>query len=633
MGTLGNQFILSRERRRFGRQCLFTDRNEMILSVQPSGRLRLKYILRNPIDERTQLSPQYALSTAITQNVTLDNHGLNHYEGGWNVKEVNVMDEEATLRYRKKVERDDSWGIEVNQILRDVMTISSQNNSINIYQEFFIDLPEDLGRGIKINITAKIISVFHDLWFPARKLTACEWSTSEPWSFILTYCEPRSMTQDYVPPENQLPDFGNNNPNEFFKWDSDDPIRPIAHYRSSPSYGMLNTMVLIAKVCMREENYMVGGFNSGQVCYWNSDEFGPPKKICPLEASHREATTAVCWVHSKLNTEFYSGSLDGSVKYWDTRDLVMPVHEILCEPFPNDVQIRQDSHGVTVMEFEYTIPIRYILGSDMGWVFACNRKGTTATETIASCYPMFCGPIRTIMRNPFFVKNFMLIGDWRMRVWSEEVKNAPSTFYFRRRHQLISGAWSTGRCSLFVLGDNRGNLEFFDLIMLHSRPILTIKFKYPVVHLMFRPDGQVLSVGLGNGDCILLRMDEGMRSATVKEKSLMMAMFEREISRCKLLEAREEEIKLKKRLTILHEEEARKTLAKLEAKKKKILAKKEAAPKEEDEATILLRLIEGDEEFSKTMMEFNEIIDLVTAKRSKRINSVERTVFERDLYY
>lgn len=110
-------------------------------------------------------------------------------------------------------------------------------------------------------------------------------------------------------------------------------------------------------------------------------------------------------------------------------------------------------------------------------------------------------------------------------------------------------------------------------------------------------------------------------------------MFEREISRCKLLEAREEEIKLKKRLTILHEEEARKTLAKLEAKKKKILAKKEAAPKEEDEATILLRLIEGDEEFSKTMMEFNEIIDLVTAKRSKRINSVERTVFERDLYY
>lgn len=111
-------------------------------------------------------------------------------------------------------------------------------------------------------------------------------------------------------------------------------------------------------------------------------------------------------------------------------------------------------------------------------------------------------------------------------------------------------------------------------------------------------------------------------------------MFEREISRCKLLEAREEEMKLKRRLTVQLEEETRKSLAKLEAKKKKILGKKETeTTREEDEATTLLRLIEGDEEFSQTIMDFNDIIEIVTAKRSKRINSVERTVFERDQYY
>ncbi|EDX04923.1 GD22061 [Drosophila simulans] len=559
MGTLGNQFILSRERRRFGRQCLFTDRNEMILSVQPSGRLRLKYILRNPINERTQLSEQYAASSVLTHNVTLDSHGLNHYEGGWNVKEVNMMDEESTMRYRKKVERDDSWGIEVSQLMHDAMDISSANNAVNIYEDFFVDLPEDLGRGISMKIAARGTHVFHDLWIPSR---------------------------------------------------------------------MLMTVVRVAKVCMRDESYMVGGLQEGQVGFWLTENQGGPKSMCPLEACHREATTAICWVHSKLNTEFYSGSLDGSIKYWDTRDLLMPVHEVLAEPDPQTVQNRQDAHGVTFLEFEYTIPVRFIFCTDMGYLFVGNRKGTNPQDTIVAAYQLFAGPIRCVMRNPFFVKNFLVVGDWRVRIWSEEVKNCPSTFYFRRKNQVLSGAWSTGRCSLFCIGDDKGNLEFWDLLMSHTRPILTIKYKYAVTHLVFKPDGTMLTVSLANGDCLMLRLEEGMRSATIKEKSLMMSMFEREIQRCKLLEAREEEIKLKKRLTTIFLEEERKSREKLEAKKKKGQAKKEMEPKVEDEATIFLRMIESDSEFSKALLDFNEAMENIAIQRSKRTFAMERTVFE-----
>ncbi|XP_041674566.1 dynein intermediate chain 3, ciliary [Drosophila eugracilis] len=621
MGTLGNQFILSRERRRFGRQCLFTDRNEMILSVQPSGRLRLKYILRNPITERTQLSEQYAVSSVLTHNVTLDSHGMNHFEGGWNVKEVNVMDEESTLRYRKKVERDDSWGLEVNKLMHDVMQISSANNAINIYQDFFVDLPEDLGRGINMKIAARGTHIFHDLWIPPRKLKTCEWSNNEPNQFLLTFSNPESLSPDYSKPLNTLPDFGNDNPNAFYIWDLDDATRPLAHYDTK-------NVLLIAKLCMRDENYMVGGYNEGQVSFWLTENMGGSKVMCPLEACHREATSALCWVHSKLNTEFYSGSLDGSIKYWDTRDLLMPVNEVLAEPDPGPVQNRQNAHGVTFLEFEYTIPVRYIIGSDMGCVFVGNRKGLTAQETLVGVYQLFAGPIRTIMRNPFFVKNFLVVGDWRVRIWSEEVKNCPSTFYIRRPNQVLSGAWSTGRCSLFCIGDDKGNLEFWDLIMSHTRPILTIKFKHAINHIVFKPDGSLVSLCMTNGDCVMLRLEEGMRSATVKEKSLMMSMFEREISRCKLLEAREEEIKLKKRLTTIFLEEERKSREKLEAKKKKGQAKKEQEPKEEDEATLFLRMIESDVEFSKAILEFNETIEAIALKRSKRVYAMERTVFE-----
>ncbi|XP_043661664.1 dynein intermediate chain 3, ciliary [Drosophila teissieri] len=621
MGTLGNQFILSRERRRFGRQCLFTDRNEMILSVQPSGRLRLKYILRNPINERTQLSEQYAASSALTHNVTLDSHGLNHYEGGWNVKEVNILDEESTQRYRKKVERDDSWGIEVNQLMHDAMDISSANNAVNIYEDFFLDLPADLGHGISMKIAARLIHVFHDLWIPSRQLKTCEWLNNDPNQFLLFFTNSESLTPNYTKQLNTLPDFGNDNPHAFYVWNIDDATRPVAHYDST-------RVVRIARVCMRDENYMVGGLQEGQVGFWLTDNQGGPKTICPLEACHREATTAICWVHSKLNTEFYSGSLDGSIKYWDTRNLLMPVHEILAEPDPNSIQNRQNAHGVTVLEFEYTIPVRYIFCTDMGYLFVGNRKGATPQETIVASYQLFVGPIRCVMRNPFFVKNFLVVGDWRVRIWSEEVKNCPSTFYIRRPNQVLSGAWSTGRCSMFCLGDDKGNLEFWDLLMSHTRPILTIKYKYAVTHLVFKPDGCILTVSLANGDCLMLRMEEGMRTATVKEKSLMMSMFEREIQRCKLLEAREEEMKLKKRLTTIFLEEERKSREKLEAKKKKGQAKREMEPKPEDEATIFLRMIESDAEFSKALLEFNEAMENITLQRAKRTFAMEHTVFE-----
>ncbi|KAH8420297.1 hypothetical protein KR009_008823, partial [Drosophila setifemur] len=602
-----NQFIYGRERRRFGGQCLFQDRNELIVSVHPSGRQRLKYILRSPTVHETQLSEQFALTVMETDNVTHDQHGFYHYEGGW-PKEVNFNDEEQTIRHRKKVEREDSWGGQVLELIRTVAGVAEQNNILNIYQSFFTDLPPELGLDIRMPFRVKISKIFHDLWSPPRKMNLIEWMPNNDRRFMTQF-----INEDRH--RSRITDEPYGGENAIYVWDVQNPLKPKLHYDNHES-------VSLAKICPKDENNLAGGTESGKVCLWATFQGGLPLRTCPLEASHRETTSALCWVHSKSNTEFYSGSLDGSIKYWDTRDLKMPTQELLLEPEPRMRQSRKNCHGVTVLEFEYTIPVRLIICSDMGHVFVGNRKGTTPLETLAGHYRLFAGPIRSINRNPFFVKNFLVTGDWRARVWSEEVKDAPSTWYFRKRTQIACGAWSTGRCSLFVTGDIKGVVDFWDLLLHQRKPILSITFKAPIKDVVFRPNGDQVAIALENGDTKILALDEAMYRATTKEKALIAAMIEREISRSKLLVDRVEEMKLKRRTLIQAEEERLRQEQEMPTTPPVVLD-----PNDPDQ---FVMMIAADEEFRTAICAFQEMLLAVELRRSKRHVIMERTIFEED---
>jgi len=509
-----NQVVLTRERRRFGRQCMFEDRNELMVSVHPSSRLRLKYILGNPQSRSMQLSSVMAFSEVETVNATYDEHGMFHYEGGW-PKEVNINDEEQTLRHRKKVERDDAWGNEVKSLIRTTMNTARQNNAINIYNHFFDDLPPDMGRTICMPFKARTINIIHDMWRPQRYMSIINWMPNNNKQIMTQYSnlyilknENRRMVTE---------DPNNGDLNAFYVWDVKNPIKPLYFYDSTE-------VVSCAKICPKEETYMAGGTYTGKVCTWNTFESGMPTNICPMEAAHREMTSAFVWVNSKLNTEFYSASLDGSIKFWDTRDLKMPSNEIFLEPRPQLRQNRQDAHGCTVLEFEFTIPVRFIAGSDMGCVFVGNRKGLTPTEMLVGVYKIFAGPIRTIHRNPFFVKNFLIVGDWQARIWCEEVKNRPSTMYVKKRSQMMCGAWSSGRASLFVTGDIDGVVDFWDLLLDQRKPIYSFNFRTTVTGVVFPPGGQQLAICFANGDTHIMDLDESMKRITSKEKALMAAV-------------------------------------------------------------------------------------------------------------
>ncbi|XP_017872066.1 PREDICTED: dynein intermediate chain 3, ciliary [Drosophila arizonae] len=610
-----NQVVLTRERRRFGRQCVFEDRNELMVSVHPSSRLRLKYIMGNPQTRGMQLSSVMALSEVETENATYDEHGMFHYEGGW-PKEVNMNDEEQTLRHRKKVERDDAWGDEVKELIRTTMNTARQNNAINIYDHFFDDLPHDMGRTICMPFKSRTINIIHDMWQPQRHMAVINWMPNENRQIMTQYSnlytlrgENRRMVTN---------DDSNGSTNAFYVWDVKNPIKPLYYY-DSPE------VISCAKICPKEENNMAAGTYTGKVCIWETFESGMCISTCPMEAAHREQTSSLTWVYSKSNTEFYSASLDGSIKFWDIRDLKMPANEIVLEPYTRNRQNRQNAHGCTVLEFEYTIPVRFIAGTDMGSVFVGNRKGLNPVEMLVGSFMICAGPIRTIHRNPFFVKNFVIVGDWRARIWCEEVKNRPSTMYVKKRSQLMCGAWSSGRASLFVTGDIDGVVDFWDFLLSQRKPIYSINFRSTITAVVFQPGGQHLAISLANGDTHIMNLDEAMKKTTSKEKALMAAMFEREITRSKLLEARVDEIKLRRRTLIMEEEERQSKAAAIVEEAPPVVPDLELDPDNPDQ---FIKMIESDEQFRVALATFHETLEAVDRKRAAEKKVMERTDFE-----
>jgi len=81
-----------------------------------------------------------------------------------------------------------------------------------------------------------------------------------------------------------------------------------------------------------------------------------------------------CFTNSSRSIQF--------VLWWDTRKLTEPLDRLLMDPVKSDDQDLSRSYGISVLEYETTIPTRFMAGTEMGMLFSCNRKGKTPTEKI-----------------------------------------------------------------------------------------------------------------------------------------------------------------------------------------------------------------------------------------------------------
>lgn len=134
-----NHVNFTKERNRFGRQCLFSDRTELIWDERPNREITKEFIRRNPVHRTTQLTSEMSLSVVNTENSVYNSQGICHMEGGW-PKDINLKDEEQPLRYRKKIMRDDIWAEKLPHLLETVEHAILQNAAVNIYEQYFENL-------------------------------------------------------------------------------------------------------------------------------------------------------------------------------------------------------------------------------------------------------------------------------------------------------------------------------------------------------------------------------------------------------------------------------------------------------------------------------------------------------------
>ena len=85
----------------------------------------------------------------------------------------------------------------------------------------------------------------------------------------------------------------------------------------------------------------------------------------------------------------------------------------------------------------------------LGCVFLCNKKAKAVNERIAATYNAHFGPVYALQRNPCFPKNFLTVGDWCARIWSEDIKESSIMWTSSYTENLTDGCWSPTRPSVF----------------------------------------------------------------------------------------------------------------------------------------------------------------------------------------
>ncbi|RZC38774.1 dynein intermediate chain 3, ciliary [Asbolus verrucosus] len=537
-------YAYQKKRSEFGKQCLFSDKGpELIDNFASNKKFLHNYIIKDPVSRTTLCAPIQAEHHLNTTRAEYVNGAMNHVEGGW-PKDVNTADEEQTKRYRRKVEKDEGFHHTVMQLCRNMENCILQNNAINIYQQYFSDVePTPLVE----RSSARTVNVYQDQSIPTRPVTHISWSPDNQTKLAISHCDltfqakvPDQSTRSYIWQVERISSF----------LISENPNTPLHTLR--PEHP-----IVCLEYNQKDPNSLVSGQFNGQVAVWDTRKGHEPVELSVIENSYRDPVHNVLWINSKSGTE------------WDTRKMSEPTETLILDISKED-QSMSNALGASCLEYETTIPTRFMVGTEQGKVISCNRKGKTPMEKMTFKFSAHFGPVLALQRNPAFLKNFLTVGDWTARIWSEDCRESSIMWTSFHRALLTDGAWSPtrftypnllyrifyhvlSRLSVFFTTRSDGILDVWDILQQQKQACLGVKVcDEPLRCLRTHEMGRLVAVGNQKGTTYLVEFSENLSMINKNDKMLLTAMFERESKREKILEARNREIRLKQRAKSSH---------------------------------------------------------------------------------
>ena len=205
----------------------------------------------------------------------------------------------------------------------------------------------------------------------------------------------------------------------------------------------------------KEPSIVAAGSYNGQVAFWDVRTHDNPVGVIKLAHSHSEPVYSTVWTASKTNSEIMTASPDGTVRWWDTRNFTT-ANSIVDLQENTNKDGSSISCSPSILEYEATIPSRYMVGTEQGKVLCCDRKAKDPSEVVLITYKGHWGPIRALERNPSFPKNFLTVGDRSIKVWSDDVNGSPLFWVWSGEETLTMASWSPARPSVIFGGTPSG---------------------------------------------------------------------------------------------------------------------------------------------------------------------------------
>ena len=225
----------------------------------------------------------------------------------------------------------------------------------------------------------------------------------------------------------------------------------------------------------RERSVLGGGCLNGQTCWFDERAGLLPVGETDFENSHTDAVFSFSWI-GKTGTEFFTGSEDGYMKWWDIRNFAKPVKEFLVMT-DEDAVDPEKAESVSCLSFEPTIPSKFMVGTRRGAVVSCRMQPKQGSSSmILGVYTGQCrSRVLAVDRNPFYPKNFMVVRDYSTKIWCEDLHCSPIMWVKDSPARLTAGCWSPVRMSVFFTTRVDGNVEVWDFLFQQNKPVLLLK--------------------------------------------------------------------------------------------------------------------------------------------------------------